>query len=74
MSQLSDAIAAANTEADNAISRVQEDVTALQERIAELEQNASTPEDLAALDTLKQKLAALDPVQSATLKDVKTGG
>lgn len=67
MSKISDSINAANTEADNAIARVQEDVAALQARIAELEAESPTGADLDALNALKDKLAALDPTQPATL-------
>lgn len=67
MSVISDKIASANAEADAAIGRVQEDVATLQAKIAQLEAEASTPADLAELDSLKDKLAALDPTKPDVL-------
>ena len=70
MSAISDKIAAANTSVDAALARVQEDVATLNAKIAELEakvQENPTPEDLAALDELRAKVDALDPVKPATL-------
>ena len=71
MSALSDKLAALGTTADAAIARVQSDVTALKAQIAALQatvdSGGATPDDLAALDTLNAKLAALDPTQPATL-------
>jgi peptidoglycan hydrolase CwlO-like protein len=73
MSKISAAIQAANDSADAAIGRVQEDVTALQAKIAELEaiiaEGNATPEDEAALVELKAKLDALDPTKPDTLPE-----
>jgi uncharacterized protein YlxW (UPF0749 family) len=71
VSQLSDAIAAANSKADAAISRVQADVTNLKNQIATLQatvdSGGATPEDMNNLAALQAKLDALDPTQPATL-------
>jgi hypothetical protein len=65
MSVLSDKIDAVTTTTDAAIARVQADVTALTAKVAELQalvdSGGATPADLAALDALQAKLAALDP-------------
>lgn len=67
MSKVSDAIAEVNQAADEAISRVQEDVASLKQQIADLEAQQPTGADLQALNDLKDKLAALDPTQPDTL-------
>lgn len=70
MSALSDKIAETTVAMDAAIARVQEDVAALRQQIADLETRVAqnpTPEDLAALDALKAKADALDPVVNAVL-------
>lgn len=68
MSVLSDDIAAANGAADDAIARVSADIAALKQQIADLENQQPTGADLDALVALKDKLAALDPTNPATLK------
>ena len=71
MSALSDAIAAANTSADRAIDRVQQDVTSLQARIdalqAQVDQGGASQADMDALAALQSKLDALDPSKETTL-------
>lgn len=70
MSALSDKLAEVGAAVDAAIVRVQEDVVALRQQIADLEAKVSenpTPADMAALDALKAKADALDPVVSAVL-------
>ena len=71
MSQLSDAIAAANTSADRAIDRVQQDVTSLQARIdalqAQVDAGGATQADMDAIAALQAKLDALDPTKEETL-------
>jgi uncharacterized protein YoxC len=80
MSQLSDAIAAANAAADDAITRVNADVADLKQQIADLQAQidagGATPDDLSNLASLQAKLAALDPAQPATTADIPptTGG
>lgn len=69
MSAVTDKIAAATASADAAIARVQGDVASLQAQIDELKANATTPDDLAAIDALQAKLDALDPVKPDTLPD-----
>jgi hypothetical protein len=67
MSKLSDKIAKIGTSLDKAIERVQDDVVTLQNKITALQEavdnDTATPEDLAAIDMLEAKLAALDPVK-----------
>lgn len=71
MSELSDKITSVGASLDAAIARVQEDVTALHTKIAELEAmvaaGTATAEDMAALDMLRAKLDALDPVKPDVL-------
>jgi uncharacterized protein involved in exopolysaccharide biosynthesis len=62
MSELADKINAVSAAADQAIARVAADVEALKAQIADLEGKVVTAEDQAALDALKAKLDALDPV------------
>lgn len=73
MSKISDKIAAVGTSLDAAIARVQGDVVTLQDKIAELEalvaSGTATPEELDALDALKAKLDAIDPVKDAVLPE-----
>lgn len=52
MSQLSDKIAAVNTSFDDAVTRVNTEITALKDEIARL---GATPADIAALDALETK-------------------
>lgn len=76
MSVLSEKIAAATASTDQAIARVQGDVTTLTAKVAELQalvdQGTATPADLAALDDLKTKLDALDPTSTTTLPPTPT--
>jgi hypothetical protein len=71
MSVLSDKISAVGVALDKALARVDEDVLALVAKIAELQAlidaGGATPEDIAALDALKEKLDALDPTKPAVL-------
>jgi chromosome segregation ATPase len=71
MSKLSDKIAKIGTSLDKAIERVQDDVVTLQNKITALQEavdnDTATPEDLAAIDMLEAKLAALDPVKPDVL-------
>lgn len=71
VSALSDAIAAASTSADSAISRVQADVTSLKAQIAalqaQIDAGGGTPADMQALADLKTKLDALDPTSPVVL-------
>lgn len=73
MSALSDAIAAATQSADQAIARVQEDVSALGQKIADLQAQVdaglATQEDLDNLAALTAKFNALDPVKPDTLPE-----
>ena len=73
MSALSDKIAEVTTSVDAALVRVQDDVTTLQTKIAELQAQVdaglATPEDIAALDALKVKADALDPISPTTLPE-----
>ncbi len=65
LSQLSDEIAALGTTVTDAEARVSTDVQALRDRIAELEAiiaaGSATPEDIAALEALRQRIANIDP-------------
>ena len=74
MSVLSDKIAETNASFDAALGRVQGDVEDLNNQVADLkikvEQGAVTPEDLAALDTLRDRIDALDPTKPAVLPEV----
>lgn len=78
VSALSDKIAAVETSVDDAIARVQADVATLQAKIDELQakvdSGTATAEDVAALERVAAKLAALDPVQDATIDEVPEGG
>ncbi len=70
MSKISDAIAAASTSADSAISRVQSDVAALTQKIADLQalvDQGGSPADIQALADLQAKLDAIDPTSPTTL-------
>lgn len=70
VSALSDKIAAATASVDAALTRVQEDVATLNAKIAELEAKVKenpTPADLEALDALRDKVNALDPIKPDTL-------
>ena len=70
MSALSNKISEVTQATDSAIARVQADVAALNAQIVELETkvaNSPTPEDMLALDTLRAKVDALDPVKPITL-------
>jgi hypothetical protein len=67
MSQLSDKIAEVTRTQDEAIARVQEDVSDLQRQIDDLRTRVTTPEDIAALDAIQVKNEALDPISSTTL-------
>lgn len=71
MSALSDKIAEVNKTADEAIARVQGDVTALTAQIADLQAKVdaggATQADMDALDQLEGKLAALDPTKPEVL-------
>jgi len=68
---LNNSIAAANAEADAAISRVQTTVTSLKNQIADLETQVAAgnvPQaTLDQLDALRTKLAALDPTDPSVL-------
>jgi hypothetical protein len=68
---LNNSIAAANAEADAAISRVQTTVTSLKSQIADLETQVAAgnvPQaTLDQLDALRTKLAALDPTDPSVL-------
>ncbi len=65
LSNLSDEIAALGTTVTDAEARVSTDVQALRDRIAELEAiiaaGSATPEDIAALEALRQRIANIDP-------------
>jgi hypothetical protein len=78
VSALGDKIAKLEATIDAALARVQEDVAGLKTTIDELrvkvEQGTATPEELDRLDRAEAKLAALDPVQDATLNEVPQGG
>ena len=71
MSALSDAIQAGNDAADAAISRVNTDIASLKQQITDLQnqvaQGGATQADLDNLAALTAKLAALDPSNPATL-------
>jgi hypothetical protein len=72
MSQISDAIAAANASADKAIARAQADHSGLEQQISDLQAKlaaAGTPDpaDVQALADLQAKLDALDPENPSTL-------
>lgn len=71
MGQLSQIIADLELSVESAIQRVQEDVGVLTLKIAELEEKVAageaSPEDLAALEALKAKVDAIDPINPATL-------
>jgi hypothetical protein len=73
VSQLSDSIAAASKSADDAIARVQADVTTLTEKVAALQaqvdQGTASPADIQALSDLKTKLDALDPTKPDVIPD-----
>ncbi len=73
MSLLSDKIAETNASFDAALGRVQGDVQDLNNQVADLkgkvEQGAVTPEDLAALDALRDRIDALDPTKPAVLPE-----
>lgn len=61
-----------NTELDGAVTRIQEDVTNYEARIAALQAKIDaglqlTPEQEAALEDLKTKLAAIDPTNPNVL-------
>lgn len=71
MGQLSDAIASANTAADSAISRVQNDVANLRQQVSDLQAQVdsgnASPADIQALADLQAKLDGLDPSTPAVL-------
>lgn len=73
MSKITDKINEASSSADAAISRVGDDVDALEGRVAQLQQmvadGGASQADLDALDALKAKLDALDPTKPATLPE-----
>ena len=73
MSVISDKIAEVTTSVDAALVRVQDDVTALNTKIAELQAQVdsglATPADIAALDELKVKLDALDPTSPVVIPE-----
>lgn len=71
MSQITDAINALKTSVDNAVSRVQGDVSTLNAKIAELQAKVdaglATPEDMAALADIRAKVDAIDPTSEVIL-------
>ena len=71
MSILSDKIDAVTATTDAAIARVQADVSTLTAKVAELQalvdSGGASPADLAALDALQAKLAALDVTNPSVL-------
>lgn len=69
VSVLSDLIAEVDNEATLALARVSGDVAKLQAKIDELEakSDSPTPADLAALQALKAKIAAIDPTNPAVV-------
>jgi hypothetical protein len=69
MSQLSDKIAEVTRTQDEAIARVQEDVSDLQRQIDDLRTKVTTPEDIAALDAIQVKNEALDPISPVVLPE-----
>jgi len=77
VSALSDKIAAVEKSVDDAIARVQADVSTLQAKIddlqAKVDEGTATAEDVAALERLQAKADALDPVKDSTLDEVPAG-
>lgn len=71
MSVLSDKIASVQASVDTAIARVQADVAAKNKQIADLQAlvdaGGATPADIAALETLKAGVDAIDPTNPAVL-------
>lgn len=73
MSVLSDKIAETNASFDAALGRVQGVVDALNAKVADLKvdvaRGVAAPEDLAALDALRDRIDALDPTKPAVLPE-----
>ena len=73
MSELSDKLSEAKVVVDEAIGRVKDDVADLQAKVADLEAKVTTPEDLAALEEIKAKLAALASLADLLEAKLKSG-
>lgn len=69
MSEVTDKIAAVEKSQDEAIARVREDVAAQQAEIDDLKTKVTAPEDIAALDRIRAKNEALDPLKPAVLPE-----
>lgn len=71
VSKLSDKLDSIEKSMDAALGRVQDDVTRLNDKVAELQalvdSGSATPEDIARLDALQSKLDALDPTVDVVL-------
>jgi hypothetical protein len=76
VTEISDAIKAANDAADEAIARVDADLVDLRQQIvdlqAKIDAGTATAADIAGLSTLKDKLLALDPRRPETLPPTPT--
>jgi hypothetical protein len=73
MSILTEKLAELNSSFDAALARVQDDVDTLNAEVAELkikiENGTATPDEIAALDTLRARIDALDPTSPTTLPE-----
>lgn len=73
MSKLSDKIAEVRAAVDEAVGRVQADVADLQSQIdalqAKVDEGTATEADIAALESIKADLAALDPTRPEVLPE-----
>lgn len=78
MSILTEKLAELNSSFDAALARVQEDVDALNAEVADLkvkvENGTATPDEIAAIDTLRARIDALDPNKPATLPETPPDG
>lgn len=71
VSKLTDKLDAIEKSVDAAIGRVQDDVTALNTKVADLQKlvdsGGATPEDIARMDALQARVDAIDPVKPDVL-------